>query len=73
VDPSIRYTSEDDLIRDVEIDDKIQWGALFSKPNLRDEVVIVKIEVTLTGDVHRGVSPGLQCEESRPIPNAGKR
>jgi len=28
--------------------------------------------VTLTGDVHQGVSPGPQCEESRPIPNAGK-
>jgi hypothetical protein len=31
VDPSIRYTGENDLIWDVEIDDEIERGSLFSE------------------------------------------
>jgi hypothetical protein len=38
VDPSIRYAGENDIIWDIEIDDKIERISLFSKPTAKSEL-----------------------------------
>lgn len=43
-----------------------------NRTDLRDEEKVIEDWVTLTGDVHRGVSPGPPCEGSHPISNARK-
>lgn len=50
MDPSIGYTSEDNLIGDVEINNEIEWEPLFSKPDLRDKEreLMEENKVTLT-------------------------
>jgi hypothetical protein len=48
VDPSIGYTSEDNLIRDVEIHNEIEWGAMFSKPSSEMRREMEEDKVTLT-------------------------
>jgi hypothetical protein len=76
VDPSIRYARENDLIWDIEIDDKIERVSLFSKthpsPNSEIKENVKADRVTLTGDVNQGVFPGLSSEGSHLISNAGQ-
>lgn len=70
VDPSIGYAGKNDLIGDVEIDNEIERGSLFSKPSLRNREKSYWRDMTLTGDVRQRVFLGLPSEESRLISNA---
>ena len=76
MDPSIRYARENDLIWDIEIDDKIERVSLFSKPSQAPYSGIkekVKADsMTPTGDVNQGVFLGLPSEGSHLISNAGQ-
>lgn len=73
--PSIRYARENDIIRDIEIGDKIERVSLLSKKAAKSfrRKDIKYCRVTLTGDVNQGVSPGLPSEGSHLISNAGTR
>ena len=73
MDPSIRYARENNLIWDIEIDDKIERVSMFSKPSQARTQKLEKLVVdwmTLTGDVNQGVFPGLPSGGIHLISNA---
>ena len=75
MDPAIRYATEDDLIRDVDVDDEAEWGVLFRIPGggshrSRLSQGTNRGEVRLTSDGCQGARPGAEYAGIRPRSSA---